>query len=216
MLDSSLLPLLNDRVRLRPLQPADATAFAEGTADADVQAFGHLPESDYTPASVRIMIEEHAQPGLDRGDLAILAIANAAADEFAGSLVLFGVTEDTAEVGFWLHPECRGSGFATAAMELAAEFVSRSGLARLTARTAIENISSQQVLTRAGFIHVGNAVDTAPSGRELEVCCYARSALPRVAFEDGAHTPFQRVGEQAKDPGCVWPAGEPLGSAPFG
>lgn len=179
MLDSSLLPLRNGRVCLRPLQPGDATAFAEGTTDGDVQAYGHLPESDYSPASVRRMIDEQAQPGLDRGDLAVLAIGNAATDEFAGSLVLFGVTEDSAEVGFWVHPKCRGSGFATAAMELAVRFVSHSGLAHLTARTAVENTASQQVLTRAGFNHIGNRVDTAPSGRELEVYLYARSVRPR-------------------------------------
>ncbi|MFF1946298.1 GNAT family N-acetyltransferase [Rhodococcus qingshengii] len=178
MLNSSLLPLNNDRVRLRPLRTDDATAFAEGTRDADVQTFGNLPESDYTAASVRTMIDEQAQPGLDRGDLAVLAIANAATDEFAGSLVLFGVTEDAAEVGFWLHPECRGSGFATSALELAGQFVSGSGLIRLTARTAIENISSRQVLARAGFTHVENAVDTAPSGRELEVAFYVRPLRP--------------------------------------
>lgn len=177
MLDASLLPLHNDRVRLRPLRPEDAVAFAEGTADADVRAFGHLPESHYTPASVRAMIDEQVRPGLERGDLAVLAIADAG-DEFAGSLVLFGVTEDSIEVGFWLRPQSRGSGFATAALELAAQFVSRSGLTRLTARTAVENTASQRVLTRAGFTQTGSAVDTAPSGHELELLFYTRSVHP--------------------------------------
>ncbi|MER5623320.1 GNAT family N-acetyltransferase [Streptosporangium sp. NPDC002544] len=178
MLDASLLPLHNDRVRLRPLRPDDAVAFAEGTTDTDVRAFGHLPEPDYTAASVRAMIDEQARPGLDRGDLAVLAIAEVVSDEFAGSLVLFGVTADSVEVGFWLHPQCRGSGFAAAALELAAQFVSRSGLARLTARTAVENTSSQRVLTRAGFTQIGSAVDTAPSGHELELLFYTRSVRP--------------------------------------
>ncbi|MDR6867402.1 RimJ/RimL family protein N-acetyltransferase [Microbacterium resistens] len=175
MLDASLLPLHDGRARLRPLHAADAVAFAEGTADAEVQAFGHLPESDYTPDSVLTMMEEQAWPGLERGDVAVLAIATEPTDEFAGSLVLFDVSEDSVEVGFWLHPERRGSGLASAALELAAQFAARSSLVRLTARTEIRNSSSQRVLERAGFTLEGSMTDTAPSGKEVEVCLYSRS-----------------------------------------
>lgn len=146
--------------------------------DADVQEFGHLPEPSYTPASVQTMIDEQAQPGMERGDLAVLCIANAVTEEFAGSLVLFGVTAASVEVGFWLHPEYRGCGFATAALELAAQFASGSGLSTLTARTAIENVSSQRVLTAAGFTRVGTAMDSAPSGHQIRVHFYERFIGP--------------------------------------
>lgn len=127
------------------------------------------------------MIDEQVQPGLDRGDLAVLAIADAVTDAFAGSLVLFGAVADAVEVGFWLHPRFGGSGFATAAVELACQFVSRSGLAQVTARTAVDNTSSRHVLARAGFTLVGSAVDTAPSGHQLEVLLFSRAARPRAA-----------------------------------
>ncbi|MBB4663112.1 GNAT family N-acetyltransferase [Conexibacter arvalis] len=175
MLDSALLPLANSRVRLRALRLDDATAFAEGTDDPDVRAYGHLPESEYTPESVKTMIERDARPGLERGDLAVLAIADADTDQFTGSLVLFDVTEPSAEVGFWLHPRHRGSGMAAAALDLAARFARDSGLTRLTARTTEDNVASQNVLARADFARTGAGSDIAPSGARIRLLHYARS-----------------------------------------
>ena len=175
MLDATQLPLSDDSVRLRPLGEADAGAYADGTADADVQDFAHLPEKNYTPDSVLAMIQDQVRPGLERGDLAVLAIAAGLTDEFAGSLVLFDVSEESVEVGFWLHPERRGSGFASAALGLAAQFAAQSGIARLTARTDVRNLASQRVLERAGFTLDGSETDSAPSGEQVEVRFYSRS-----------------------------------------
>ena len=61
MLDQTKLPLTDDRVRLRPLRDADATAYAAGSADTDVRRHAHLPEPEYTPESVRRMIERDAR-----------------------------------------------------------------------------------------------------------------------------------------------------------
>lgn len=169
MLDADLLPLDGDRARLRPLRHDDAPAFAEGTSDPAVQAYAHLPEPSYTPATVRAMIDGAADPGLQRGDLAVLAIAQPETDAFAGSLVVFDVSDDAAEVGFWVHPDHRGAGVAAAALDLAAGFARASGLERLTARTVADNTASQRVLSRAGFVETGRAEGTAPSGREVDL-----------------------------------------------
>ncbi|WP_193106496.1 GNAT family N-acetyltransferase [Brachybacterium sp. FME24] len=173
MLDASILPLENTRARLRPLHPDDAMAFAQGTDDPAVRQFGHLPQPEYTPASVRAMIEQDASPGLERGDLAVLAMARARTDMFAGSLVIFGVSAESAEVGFWLHPAHRGSGITSAALDLAAELSRRSGLRELTARTLPENVASQRVLDEAGFTLQGRDTGTAPSGHRAELLHYA-------------------------------------------
>ena len=176
MLDASLLPLDADRARLRALRQGDAEAFAEGSKDPQVRGYGHLPEPDYTPASVVLMIDTQAEPGLRRGDLAVLAIADPyPGDGFAGSLVLFDVTDQDAEVGFWLHPKCRGGGMAAAALDLAAEFARGSGLVRLRARTSSENVASQRVLAGAGFTETARDVGTAPSGKELPLIHYQRN-----------------------------------------
>ena len=173
MLNSDFLPIQGERVRLRPLQAYDAEAFADGTADPDVQRYGHLPEPEYTPESVQTMIERDAAPGLERGDLAVLAIADAATDALAGSLVLFDVSDESAEVGFWIHPAHRGAGVAAAALALAARFARASGLHKLAARTLPENSASQRTLTAAGFAFDRNAVDIAPSGERVELLHYS-------------------------------------------
>ena len=174
MLDPDLLPLASDRARLRPMRAEDAADYAEGTADAAVRARAHLPETQYTPASVRAMIAESVEPGLARGDLAVLTIADPATDAFAGSLVLFDVTAAEAEVGFWMHPDHRGRGLARAAVELAAELAAGSGLRRLRARTVPDNTASQALLTGAGFAVEGRGAGTAPSGEEVELLTLVR------------------------------------------
>ncbi|QDQ96056.1 GNAT family N-acetyltransferase [Tomitella fengzijianii] len=175
MLDASLLPLHNGHARLRRLRHDDAVAYAAGTADPDVQRYGHLPEPSYTPASVRTMIDGDVRAGLERGDLAVLAIARPETDEFAGSLVLFNLAEDRGEVGFWVHPDHRGGGMGSAALDLGAQFARRAGLARLTARTATGNAASRHVLTRAGFVETARAMGTAPSGHDLNLIHYERT-----------------------------------------
>lgn len=175
MLDASLLPLHDDQVRLRTLRSADAVAFAEGTRDPEVRHYAHLPESHYTPTSVRAMVDGPAREGLARGDLAVLAIADATTDRFAGSVVIFGVSPTGAEVGFWLHPEYRGRGRTGAALDLVAELAQRSGLSHLTARTAPDNQPAQRVLQQAGFTATGRGHSVAPSGQSMDSLYYRKS-----------------------------------------
>ena len=162
-------------MRIRPLQDDDAAAFAEGAADPAVLRYGHLPESDYTPASVRAMIARDAVPGLAHGNLAVLAVVESTTNAFAGSVVLFDVNEHSAEVGFWVHQAQRGCGIAVVALNLAARFAQASGLDMLTARTLPENPASQRALTGAGFTLDHRNVETAPSGHRVELLHYSRA-----------------------------------------
>lgn len=107
MLDATKLPIVHEGTRLRPLSELDADAYASGTKDEAVLRFGHLPEPDYTPESVRRLIRGEIAAGLSSGTLAVLALADAATNQFVGSLVLFDVSPEAAEVGFWIHPDAR-------------------------------------------------------------------------------------------------------------
>src|SRR5690625_3384594 len=180
MLDQDLLPLTNRRARIRPLRHADAEVYAAGTEDPLVRQFAHLPEDRYTSASVRAVIDQVAAPALDRGDLAVLAIAVPRTDGFAGSAVVFDVdeTRGSAEVGFWVHPAHRGQGLSAAALELSAEFAARSGLTTLTARTVPANTASRIVLGRAGFTE-GEACATPDRSEERRVGKGGGACWPR-------------------------------------
>lgn len=178
MLEHAILPLIGNNATIRPMRHSDAAAYAAGTADAAVRRWGHLPEPEYSPESVAALIDGPIRDGSERGTLAVLTIADPATDAFAGSLVLFDVTEKSAELGFWLLPEHRGTGRGRAAIALAIEFARRSGLGRLTAQTALDNAASQHTLTRAGFIATGAAKDFTPAGQEIELQSFELSIPP--------------------------------------
>ena len=182
MLDATTLPITFENTRLRPLSELDADAYAAGTKDETVRRFGHLPESDYTPESVRRMIRDEVAEGLSSGTLAVLALVDAETDRFVGSLVLFDVSSETAEVGFWIHPDARGAGHARRGLELASRFARNSGLRTLTARTLLENKASQRCLTSAGFHEVERAVGTTPAGQREELFHYRRALKPTAQW----------------------------------
>lgn len=175
VLDSKLLPLENEQAKLRAMSHDDAAAYAEGTKDQSVRLYAHLPEPEYTAESVARIIEEQISPGLESGELAVLTIADPDTNDFAGSLALFDVDKNGAEVGFWLHPNHRGKGLTSAALKLAVEFIGKSSIPNLTARTIPENTASQRVSERAGFELVDRNVSAAPSGKEVEPLNYQRS-----------------------------------------
>lgn len=182
MLDATTLPITFENTRLRPLSELDADAYVAGTKDEAVRRFGHLPESDYTPESVRRMIRDEVAEGLSSGTLAVLALADVETDRFVGSLVLFDVSSEAAEVGFWIHPDARGAGHARRGLELASRFARNSGLRTLTARTLLENKASQRCLTNAGFHESERAIGTTPAGQHEELFHYRRDLKPTAQW----------------------------------
>lgn len=181
MLDFSLLPLRNGRVTLRAMRNQDSSAYAAGTEDGLVRQFTHLPKSVYSTASTASMINGRIAEGLACGGSAVLTIADAASDRFAGSLVIFDISASCAEIGFWVHADFRGRGLTLEVLNLAIELARRSGLAVLRARTVPENQASHRVLTRAGFIP-GPAVRTMTSSGEEAVTIPFTQDLTSIRF----------------------------------
>lgn len=182
MLDAGFLPLRNDRAVLRAMRSGDAAVYATGASDPRVREFAHLPEPEYTEASVSAAIDGTIREGLTRGDLAVLTIADPESDEFTGSLVLFDVDAGSVEVGFWVHPDHRGKGMADAALSLASALVQRSGFTRLTARTMPHNSGAQRVLEKAGFDRGRQARDITPSGEAATLLQYSREIRPSAVL----------------------------------
>ncbi|WP_084638103.1 GNAT family N-acetyltransferase [Gordonia shandongensis] len=182
MLSTSLLPIRNERATLRTMRHSDADAYAAGTRDAAVRKYGHLPEPEYTAESVRALIDGPIREGLDDGDLAVLAIADPTTDDFAGSLVLFGATGTSVEVGFWVHPDHRGKQLSTGALALAIELLRRSRITDVTARILIDNDASRRALERSGFVRGEAMHDTTPSGDSAVLLHYRRAIEAIEAF----------------------------------
>lgn len=181
MLDA--LPCTEGRVRVRALEHGDAAAYARGSRDEPVKRYGHLPLSEYTEGIVREQIDGVFADGLADGSLAVLAIADARSDDFLGSIVLFNMRGDRAEVGFWLAPWGRGRGAAREALSAAARLAAHMGLNFLDARTTPGNEASRRTLLSAGYHQVGEPQTvTAPSGAVVTALTFER---PVVEFRHG-------------------------------
>lgn len=75
-----------------------------------------------------------------------------------GRFNLYEIEDDTAEVGYRVAERVAGRGVATAGVrELSRLAASEHGVRRLRARTTQENVASQRVLTKAGFVTAGEA-----------------------------------------------------------
>lgn len=170
----SALPVTGQSLAIRPMMPADAEAYAAGAGDDLVRRFAHLPLETYTPQIVRDLIHGVIADGLRDGNLAILTIADPASDTFLGSLVVFDITDDDAEVGYWVGPEHRGKNISGRALELALEMARRLTLHGLRARTVLDNPASQKSLLKAGFEQQGEPeLQVTPSGKTAMGVHYA-------------------------------------------
>jgi [ribosomal protein S5]-alanine N-acetyltransferase len=75
-----------------------------------------------------------------------------------GRFNLYDLRDGTAELGYRVAQRAAGRGVATAAVrELCGLAPSRHGLRTLRAATSLDNVASQRVLTKAGFVPVGPA-----------------------------------------------------------
>ena len=74
-----------------------------------------------------------------------------------GNLSFKGIPEDgTAEIGYGISEEYRGLGYATEALETILEWAfDQPGVTRIAAETAPDNLASQRVLAKCGFLPSG-------------------------------------------------------------
>ncbi|MFE2416421.1 GNAT family N-acetyltransferase [Streptomyces hokutonensis] len=85
-----------------------------------------------------------------------------------GRFNLFDLVEGgTADLGYRVAQHVAGRGVATAAVEEVCRLAAaRHGLRTLRAATSDENIASQKVLAKAGFVPVGRALPAEIGGRQ--------------------------------------------------
>ncbi len=150
-------PLCDGRVTLRWMRAEDV--------DACVQAFRDDPElgrligvehdPDEAGLHERIIGQEERAA---EGRAIQLVIADPGSDAFWGSLILhsWDWTNRRAEVGYWLIPDVRGRGLASAAVTLAVSWAFDTyDLLRMEMTTTSDNESVPRLARRLGFTHEG-------------------------------------------------------------
>ncbi|GGL17450.1 hypothetical protein Sme01_72040 [Sphaerisporangium melleum] len=140
-------------VRLEPLSPGDLAAYHDMMCEPDVFARSVPPQApDLAETRFRTRC---ARAWWLWGERAELAVRDAATGEFAGHLQLMNIVPPLAQgmIGYSLAGRFRGRGLMTRAVTLLAEWAfACTPLHRLVAGTAPDNVASQRVLERAGFV----------------------------------------------------------------
>lgn len=160
-----------DGLRLRPWREDDVEHAEPLDGPGHHMPAGAAP-SDLTFEYWLLVRRERAA----RGEGIAWCIADATSDRPLGAVMVFAhgspISEPGAELGYFLFPSARGRGVATAAGDLAVDhaFTPKAkgglGLSRLSATTAADNVPSNSVLERLGFVRFGveHATDLLPDG----------------------------------------------------
>jgi RimJ/RimL family protein N-acetyltransferase len=166
--------LRGDRIDLHPIEEEDLPFLAEQMNDPDVWA----------TLGSRRPINQHQErewwEQLDERDgVTLLVVANGAP---VGNLGYGDVNENwgTAEVGYALHPDHWGNGYATEAVALLTRYAfEERRLAKLVAKAYAHNPASMRVLEKAGW--------------------YEEAVLDREAFVGGERVDCHRYAAFADD-----------------
>jgi RimJ/RimL family protein N-acetyltransferase len=152
-------PALDDGVvALRPWRVEDTAQKLAAFSDPLCQRFSWSRETDYAEADARAHFEG-LEPARLAGVELNLAVVNAAgADEVWGGASIYQVDleDGRAAVGYWVAPQARGRGIATRTLRLLATWAFEDlAVLRLELTCAPDNLASQRVAQRCGFVREG-------------------------------------------------------------
>lgn len=150
MADPDSTPAADPAVRLRPWQAADAAALAAAWNDPDVAAGSQPPDDRSVGAAERWIagctVREHRLLAIDR----VIDIDGRCVGEVG--LANIDQQRGAALIGWWVGPDHRGKGYATAGVHAMVELAfSEFGLRAIVAEVGIENAPSIRVAERAGL-----------------------------------------------------------------
>ncbi len=135
--------------RLRNWSPADGTWYVAQLSDPDIQRFTS-EQLTTTAADFRSALERLSH----HPDQAGFAIVDAISGELAGNIAADRLTDETAEVSYWIAPGFRGRGLASHAIGQMRSWIAANWqVRRIELWTHAENIASQHAAENAGFHH---------------------------------------------------------------
>jgi len=176
--------LADDAIRLREPAEADVPAITAACQDPLIQRFTFVPVP-YSEEDARTFVAA-APREREAGEALALVICPRDGDELLGTVGVQRFDRDhrTADIGYWMAPQARGRGAAARAVRLLAPWALRElGLARIQLDADVDNVASQRVAERAGFVREGvlRSVIEVKGRRWTEV---VHSLLPEDLPED--------------------------------
>ena len=163
-------PLEDGVVRVRGWRPDDLWARVEAWLDPSLMQFMLQPAPavpSLQDAAAWLAAREQRRR---RGEALYLVVADPEDDRALGAVWLWNVDvlNGRGEVGYWLLREARGRGAATRAVRLVVAYAfARLELERLELFTLPDNVASERVAERAGFVREGvlRSYRRGPNGR---------------------------------------------------
>ncbi len=161
--------LEGDQVRLRPWRAGDAARVVTACSHPTTWHWlAGLPRPYRLEHALDYIASAHTSAAAgEELKLAVAGSSHRSTDQdgvLLGAVSLMhlrGATPGLAEVGYWTHPDARGRGVMTQAVQLAVRHAFAPvedgglGLRRLVLRAAAGNTASQRVAARAGFVVTG-------------------------------------------------------------
>jgi RimJ/RimL family protein N-acetyltransferase len=147
-------PIETERLLLRPYEPGDFDALFAIESRADVNRY--LYSEPRGPEEVRGVLERKlAETSLrDEGDTLGVAVVLRATGAMIGGCILHWTSREhrLGEIGFVLHPDHHGHGYAAEAARPLLEFgFTAVGLHRIIGRLEARNAASARVLEKLGM-----------------------------------------------------------------
>ncbi len=157
--------LEGEKVRLRPHTEADLGRIVEACSDPTTRHYLPTLADRYTLESARSFVES-CRLGASLGKKVTWAVADPDTDQLLANVSVFDLDNTmcpgSAEVGYWAHPDARGRGAVTEAVELvtrhafAAESDGGLGCHRLQLGMSYGNAPSARIAERTGYRQVGH------------------------------------------------------------
>jgi RimJ/RimL family protein N-acetyltransferase len=146
--------LSDGAVRLRRFRLDDAPAIARACDDPEMARYTlHIP-SPYTLADARAYVEECDRSWGEGTGRRAFAVVDVASDALVGAIDLR--LGEIGSVGYWVAAGARGRGVATRALRLLSRWaLTDGGVERLELTTHPDNMPSQRVAEKAGFVREG-------------------------------------------------------------
>jgi RimJ/RimL family protein N-acetyltransferase len=148
--------LTDGAIRLREPAASDVPAITAACQDPLIQRFTYVPVP-YAEADARGFVAG-LPAAREAGEGLALAISPIDGDAFLGMIGIQRLQWDhrTGDIGYWIAPQARSRGVATAAVRLLSRWaLPELGLARLQLDADVDNVASQRVAERAGFVREG-------------------------------------------------------------
>jgi RimJ/RimL family protein N-acetyltransferase len=142
-------------ITLRPSRESDIQSIYEACQDPLIPKFTTVP-TNYTMAHAEFFIREKApQSFLNQSELLLIIEKGVGADtRFVGPISFhsFDVANESAEIGYWISREMRGSGIGKIACQLLTDYgFTTMGYKRIQAHVNVENIASRKLLLASGY-----------------------------------------------------------------